>query len=388
MNKEPIEIATDDGKILVANFLASYELDLKKGVVTFDIAPKLVPHLTQLKKNFTSYQLKYIPALSSSYAIRMYELLYQYLKIGKRAFSVDDFRKKVGAPKTYRYNDLKKRVIIPAQEQLKQHTNIAFIFNEQKKGRSIVKLEFIIFSNTPVKDDKQTELEFLTDILEEEQQQQPAFSEKIIHAMQKMGISEANIAKYLAQDFAIIHNSQKREKAKQRCPNLQNYYIEKLELTHANQDTTNKAGFFIKALKEDWVNSKTLKQHQAKTIAQKRRDAEKKINQLERQIEKWHKAKKVAQIPVIAELFTDDAIFQVVYQEVIGGFGNFTRSRIASVLHLPIREQYQQNATISLYMDMECIKRYPEKFSKALAIGEQIKQAKQEIKQLKKQFKL
>ena len=204
LNKEPIEIPLEDKKILVAYFLSSYTLDIKGGKVTFDIAPKLVPHLTKLKANFTTYQLKYIPTLTSSYAIRMYELFYQYRRIGNRKFTVEDFRKKLGAPAKYKYNDLKKRIIIPAQNQLKENTNLAFIYNEIKTGRSITSLEFIIFNNSPTNKDNQMELNFLNDYIEDTEEQKPAFSEKIIEALNKIGISEQNIAKYLSQGFETV----------------------------------------------------------------------------------------------------------------------------------------------------------------------------------------
>ena len=61
----------------------------------------------------------------------------QYKKIGYRKFEVEDFKKKVGAPLTYSYNDLKKRVIVPAQTQLRENTNLAFKFEEIKTGRSV-----------------------------------------------------------------------------------------------------------------------------------------------------------------------------------------------------------------------------------------------------------
>ena len=137
LNKEPIEIPFENGKVLNAFFLSSYLLDIPNGEITFTVSPDLVPHLTALKGNFTSYELKYIPRLTSAYAIRLYEFFNQYKKLGHRKFDVEDFKRKVGAPQSYTYNDLKKRVIVPAQIQLRENTNVAFKFEEIKTGRSV-----------------------------------------------------------------------------------------------------------------------------------------------------------------------------------------------------------------------------------------------------------
>jgi plasmid replication initiation protein len=53
------------------------------------------PHLLSLQSHFTMYDPKYILGLSSTYSIRIYELLKQYEKIRKRVFDLQDFKKKI-----------------------------------------------------------------------------------------------------------------------------------------------------------------------------------------------------------------------------------------------------------------------------------------------------
>lgn len=381
LNKEPIEIALDDNKVLVAYFLSSYILDVKKGEVTFDISPKLIPHLVQLKKNFTSYQLKYIPALSSSYAIRMYELFYQYLKIGKRKFTLEDFVKKVGAPPKYKYNDLKKRVLIPAQKQLRENTNIAFIFNEHKAGRKIVGLEFIIYGNTPSKNSKQIELDFLTDVLEEDSEP-PIFSENIIEAMTKLGIKEQTIAKYLALGFDIIEEP-KREKAKKRFKNLEDYYLEKLELTKLSSSTNNAAGFLVKALKEDWQNSKTAKTVKAQDTLNKRKETKEQHEKISMQINKLKAQREAIKSPIIENLLLDDVILKTAYDSAIAGLGDFMKKHYMEILNLPINEQREKGMAISSGMNAYLMKTYPEKFENVIKLEDEIKEANQKLKRIK-----
>lgn len=384
LNKEPIEIAINEDEILVAYFLSSYRLNMAKGEVTFNVSPELVPHLTQLKRNFTTYQLKYIPKLTSSYAIRMYELFHQYLKIGSRRFTVDDFRKKVGAPESYKYNDLKKRVIIPAQEQLKENTNLAFMYSEIKAGRSIVELEFIIFGNTPVQNELQMELGFLADTIEEGEKIEPAFSGQIIGALKNKGISDQNITRYLAQGFDIIVDKERIPAARERCKNLEGYYQEKLALAERSNNQNNTAGFIIKALKEDWISDKTLRDHKIRVATKKQSEKENKIKALEKQVDELSVKRDALKAPVIEALMDDESIAKPVYEAVMGEMGEFMKKHLAKVLHLPIREQYKESVFIQNGMNVEFAKRYPDKFAEAQKAQVQIDQINKDIETLKK----
>ena len=136
INSEPIRLQTGKKKFLTSVFVATQEIDLNEGTVTFEIPSKLAPYLLELKNNYTSYLLTNIPKLKSFYSIRMYELLYQYWKIGKRTFQVDDLQRKVGSNYPM-YGNFKAKVLKVAQRDLKRNTNIRFEFEEIKTGRKI-----------------------------------------------------------------------------------------------------------------------------------------------------------------------------------------------------------------------------------------------------------
>ena len=196
LNSKPIEIKEANGKYLVAQFLSGYRIDTEEGTVTFEISGLLKPHLLELKKNYTSYLLTHIPKLRSSYSIRLYELLHQYRKIGKRNFELEDLQKKVGSNYSA-YADCKRYVIQQAQGDLKKHTDLAFTFTETKTGRKVTGINFIIFGNKP-QEANPNQLSFLEDAIEEEgQKQTPAFSETIVKTLNALGVSEQNISKYL-----------------------------------------------------------------------------------------------------------------------------------------------------------------------------------------------
>ena len=390
LNKEPIEIPFENGKVLNAFFLSSYLLDIPNGEITFTVSPDLVPHLTALKGNFTSYQLQYIPRLTSAYAIRLYELFNQYKKIGHRKFAVDDFKKKVGAPMTYSYNDLKKRVIIPAQIQLKENTNLAFKFEELKTGRSVTGLQFLIFSNTPTKKNEPIELSFLIDNINDQKEERSAFSHTIIEQLEACGISEQNITAYLVQGFDVVVDETKRKAAQLRCSTIEDYYLEKLSLLKQTKNKDNPTGFLIKALKEDWINSAAVQTEQDKKtqeMAAQRKEAVKQIKILEHLIDKLTKEKNVIDSKIIEELIQDEAILQKAYNTVLDGMGPFFKSHLSQILHLSIIEQYNGSVFIAQGINLELMKSYPEKFSVAHTDA-QIEDCLNQIVALKKEWRL
>ena len=394
LNKEPIEIPFGDGKVLNAFFLSSYLLDIPNGEITFTVSPDLVPHLTALKGNFTSYQLQYIPRLTSAYAIRLYELFNQYKRIGHRRFELADFKKKVGAPAAYTYNDLKKRVIVPAQMQLKENTNLAFKFEELKTGRSVTGLQFLIFSNTPTKKNEQVELSFLMDNMSHQEEEVSAFSQTIVEQLEVCGISEQNITAYLVQGFAVIADETKRKAAELRCTTIENYYLEKLSLLKQTKNKDNPTGFLIKALKEDWANSTVVQPIQPEQIAKtaetatQRKAAENQIKSLGLQIEGLTNEKNEIEQKIIGVLMQDEVVLQKAYDTVLEGMGPFFKSHLAQILHLPIKEQYYGSVFITQGINFELMKSYPENFSEAQAVEIQIGVYKKQIEALKKEWRL
>ena len=69
------------------------------------------------------------------------------------------------------------------------------------------------------------------------------------------------------------------------------------------------------------------------------------------------------------------------------GLGDFVRSHISSVKHLPIRQQYEQQTTIEQLTNAELAKMHPDKFISVREINDRISQAENNIETLKKQHR-
>jgi plasmid replication initiation protein len=134
-------------KVIQVSWLSYVAYNESEGTIDIRFDPFLRPYLLELKKEFTSYKLENVVKLKSSYAIRLYELLKQYERIQERTFLIKDLRKILGTENIYpAYGNFKQRVLISAQKELAQKTDISFQIEEIKQGRRVTKVKFIIQS--------------------------------------------------------------------------------------------------------------------------------------------------------------------------------------------------------------------------------------------------
>ncbi|WP_146672543.1 replication initiation protein, partial [Escherichia coli] len=81
--------------------------------------------------------------LSSSYSIRIYELLQQFRSTGERIIALNDFRSMLGIENKYKqFRDLNKILIKPCVDELNKKSDLAVTVETIKKGRTVVALHF------------------------------------------------------------------------------------------------------------------------------------------------------------------------------------------------------------------------------------------------------
>lgn len=120
-----------------------YEKDT--GIVYLRFTHDVVPLITRLEQQFTSYDIEQISSLNSAYAIRLYELLIQWRSVGKTpVFELEQFRQQLGVEevKYSRMSDFKKYVLDFAVQQINEHTDITVKYDQQKQGRIITGFTF------------------------------------------------------------------------------------------------------------------------------------------------------------------------------------------------------------------------------------------------------
>ena len=112
------------------------------GVVKLRFAPEVVPLITRLEKNFTSYELEQVKNLNT-YATRLYEILVSWRSIGKVTVTLEELRNNLGLIDEYsRLEAFKRRVLDSAISQINEHTDITAQYEQHKQGRVITGFTF------------------------------------------------------------------------------------------------------------------------------------------------------------------------------------------------------------------------------------------------------
>lgn len=115
------------------------------GFVSLVFADQVLPLITELEKNFTSYEIEQVRGLSSNYAIRLYELLIKWRSTGKTPYiDLQGLRLKLGLPDTSytTMGDFKNRVLDLSIKQINQNTDILASYEQHKNGRTIIGFTF------------------------------------------------------------------------------------------------------------------------------------------------------------------------------------------------------------------------------------------------------
>jgi hypothetical protein len=214
----------------------------EEGVITFEINKNIKPFILNLTNNFTQYYFENIARLKSSFSIRVYELLKQYEKVGNRRVALTYLRHflSIEDEKFVKYNDFKRFVLLTAQKELKEKTDICFEFEEIKKGRKIDEINFIILQNKkPVLLDKveNKEQDETKSTLTEEQE---VLKNKLVS---KYGLSEKT-----ATELVLLVKIEQIEK------NI--IYAEKEH--KEGKISKNFSGFLLNAIKNNYANNVSL----------------------------------------------------------------------------------------------------------------------------------
>lgn len=139
-------IKTDTGWLNVG-WIATMEYKKGEAILEAEISPKLIPYLIDLKEKFTSFRLENILLLQSSHAIKLYQILTQYKKIGERLIEIEEMKSMLGVtslPSYARYNNIKQKILEISKREINSKTDITISYEEIKKGRKVAALKFKI----------------------------------------------------------------------------------------------------------------------------------------------------------------------------------------------------------------------------------------------------
>ncbi len=256
-----IEIKTGE-VVLMTTWFASAAY-FKGGKIEIEFSQRLKPYLIGLKKSFTNYNLDYIIEFRSSYSIRLYQLLKQYQKIGKREITVLALKEYLHIEKEYqKYSHFKEKVLKVTYNEINKSADISFDFEEIKKGRRVNSIKFYISTNQ-----KQIE----QNISKEEPEKEPDIDD-LVDQLRKIIKEELATKEYKA----ILAAAQ----------NDINLITTKYNIAKKQGNIDNLVGWLIKAVETDY-SEPTSKRAQSKNKFNdfpQRQYSEEELEELERRL--------------------------------------------------------------------------------------------------------
>lgn len=137
--------------------IASYDKGAEKLTISFN--KKILPHLINLKKNFTTYRFENVLPLKSRHAFRLYEFLKSFHQPSATVY--------IGKLMTIFGTNANAAVIIrdcirPAVKEINEKTDLYITFEKKKEGRTVTAIVFNISEQQQhaVADDDEEEVVF------------------------------------------------------------------------------------------------------------------------------------------------------------------------------------------------------------------------------------
>ena len=142
-------------KKIEMRWISSISYMPEDGKISLCFSQKILPYLSELKGQFTKYELKHIGNMKSIYAIRLYELLMQWKGTGTRTVEIEWLKQQFQLEGQYpAMKDFKKWVIDPAVKDINTHSDFEVSWTQKKTGRRVTHFTFTFGEKKPVKPKK------------------------------------------------------------------------------------------------------------------------------------------------------------------------------------------------------------------------------------------
>lgn len=239
------EIIIRDGKNeIITGWLSSIEYIDNEGVIEIEFSDKLVPYLLQLRKQFTSYELKNVLFLNNKHSIRLYELFKQYEVIGKRKLSIVEIREFLMLGDKYPDNKNFVHIFLKRSiKEINEKTDINVEYDLIKENNKITK---IMFNISPKNIDEYTL--YLNDFYDiKEMQKQMGLMDENFSPRQIMEIYSAAVD--VVKDYEDVSDIY-------AYVNWSYFYV---KLREKESEIKNFYGYLLTAVQENYIKYKTPK---------------------------------------------------------------------------------------------------------------------------------
>ena len=153
----------DDGDVIESFTLFNhYKIIRSEQTVDIEVNPNFKYILNDLNLgNFTRFELKEYTSINSTYSKALYMRLKQWKTVGKWEVPIDEFKRVMAIPDSYKMGDIDKRILNPALKDLSPYFNNLKVKKLDRNKRSSGRgrpVKYIRFTFTP-QDDKKEWLE-------------------------------------------------------------------------------------------------------------------------------------------------------------------------------------------------------------------------------------
>ena len=131
----------DSHKFVSFVFFTKYEIDKDNQEILIQVNEEFAPLINQMTGSFTRFELEQFTQLKSSYSKTMYRLLKQFRLTGFAKFPIDEFRRLLDIPVSYKMCEIDRRVLKPICNELSEFFENLTV-KKIKKKRRVVALEF------------------------------------------------------------------------------------------------------------------------------------------------------------------------------------------------------------------------------------------------------
>lgn len=131
------------GRICITGWVQSIFLVESEGRVELRFSKDILPYLSMLQSEFTSYKLRHVARMKSTHGVRLYELLQQWRQTGGREIEIDELKRMFGVAGKYAsIGDFKKYVIEKATADVNACSDLHVEWGQRKRGRRVAAIQF------------------------------------------------------------------------------------------------------------------------------------------------------------------------------------------------------------------------------------------------------
>jgi plasmid replication initiation protein len=133
-----------ENKFRVMTLFEIFEVDLEKRIVEVKVSSNFDYILNKLETQFTRYELEEFTSIRSTYAKTMYRLLKQWRTVGRKEFAIDDLKRILDMPTSYKSSEIDRAVITPILKQLSPYFEDLKVkkIKSNKRGNPVLGYEF------------------------------------------------------------------------------------------------------------------------------------------------------------------------------------------------------------------------------------------------------